>query len=131
MIGDAGQLQQVFLNLIANALDAMPDGGTLRVGSRGTGPVQGQASEPQRSRAGASGDGSVEVSVTDTGRGIVPEHLGQIFEPFFTTKGMGEGTGLGLSICQRIIKEHGGKIEVTSGVGTGATFRIILPSSQG
>ncbi|MFN3476423.1 MAG: sensor histidine kinase [Candidatus Methylomirabilales bacterium] len=116
--GDQAQLQQVFLNLIANALDAMPEGGTLRVMTRQVASDQGSA----------TGDTDfVEMSVADTGRGIPPEHLDRIFEPFFTTKEIGKGTGLGLAICQRIVKAHGGRIEVESRVGVGTTFSILLP----
>lgn len=110
--GDQAQLQQVFLNLIANALDAMPEGGTLRIATR-------------------ADAGSIEISVADTGGGIPPEHLDRIFEPFFTTKEIGKGTGLGLSICQRIVKAHGGRIEVESQVGAGTTFTVRLPVSRG
>ncbi len=129
--GDAGQLQQVFLNLIANALDAMSDGGTLRVASRGVTRDQGPASELQRSRQGSSENGFAEVSIADSGRGIAPEHLDQIFEPFFTTKEVGKGTGLGLSICQRIVRAHEGRIEVKSALGAGTTFTVVLPLSKG
>jgi two-component system NtrC family sensor kinase len=131
VIGDAGQLQQVFLNLIANALDAMPDGGTLRVASGATTRDHGPGSEQQRPRPALSESEFTEVSIADTGRGIAPEHLGRIFEPFFTTKEVGKGTGLGLSICQRIVKAHGGRIEVKSAFGAGTTFTVVLPLSKG
>jgi signal transduction histidine kinase len=113
VIGDAAQLQQVLLNCIVNALDAMPQGGTLRLTTRS-----------------AAGD-AVEIGVSDTGVGIAPAHLERIFEPFFTTKAIGKGTGLGLSICRRIVKAHGGEIEVESQVGVGTTFRIVLPAVKG
>jgi len=76
-------------------------------------------------------DDHVAIAVTDTGVGIPPEHLDHIFEPFFTTKEIGKGTGLGLSICRRIVKAHGGRIEVESQAGVGTTFGIILPALKG
>jgi len=77
---------------------------------------------------GAEGNrDEVEVTITDTGKGIPKENLDKIFEPFFTTKQVGEGTGLGLSICYRIVADHKGRIEVESEVGKGTTFRIVLP----
>ncbi|NOZ25241.1 MAG: HAMP domain-containing protein [Nitrospirae bacterium] len=104
---DANQLKQVFLNLINNAIQAMPEGGTLSLRT-------------------AKVDNSVIIEVSDTGTGI-PDNVAQkIFEPFFTTK-RDKGTGLGLPISYRIIKKHGGKIEVKSRVERGTTFRVILP----
>lgn len=107
--GDYGQLRQALLNVVLNACDAMADGGTLTLVSR---------REPK--------GGGIEVSVTDTGRGIPPEALGKIFDPFFTTKEM--GTGLGLSVVYGIVEKHGGRMEVSSEVGRGTTMRITLPS---
>ena len=103
------RLQQVFINIILNALDAMPQGGTLGI------------------RLTGAGDQAV-VRISDTGTGIKPEHLPHIFDPFFTTKGIGKGTGLGLSISYAIIKEHEGHIEVESEVGKGSVFIITLPA---
>jgi len=103
------RLQQVFINIILNALDAMPGGGTL--GIRLT-EAAGQA----------------VIRISDTGPGIKPEHLARIFDPFFTTKGIGKGTGLGLSISYAIVKEHEGHIQVESVVGKGSTFTITLPT---
>ncbi len=131
VIGDAGQLQQVFLNLIANSLDAMSDGGTLRVASRGVTHDEGPVGEQQRSRPISSENGFAEVSIADSGRGIAREHLDRIFEPFFTTKEVGKGTGLGLSICQRIVRAHGGRIEAESTFGEGTIFTVVLPFSTG
>ena len=105
------RLQQVFINLILNALDAMPEGGKLRI-------------ELVRSGREAA------VSVTDTGAGIKPEHLPRVFDPFFTTKGVGKGTGLGLSISYAIIKEHEGRIQVRSDSGKGSTFTVFIPFDQ-
>jgi len=106
---DAGQIKQVLVNLIKNAMHAMTSGGTLKVAT------------------GVAGDG-VWMSVADTGGGIPQEKINQIFQPFFTTKT--KGTGLGLMIVQRIVREHGGRIEVESNVGTGTTFRIWLPLQE-
>jgi len=102
------QLRQVFLNMVANARDAMPDGGTLSVVTRGD-------------------TETVSVEVTDTGTGIREEHLDKIFDSFFTTKGEVKGVGLGLSVCYGFIKDHGGDIEVKSQVGEGTAFTISLP----
>src|SRR5271170_6446587 len=103
---DPTQMQQVLVNLIKNAMQAMTTGGTLML------------------QTGESGDG-IWVSVSDTGGGIPQEQINRIFEPFYTTKK--KGTGLGLMIVQRIIRLHGGKIELESRVGRGTTFRIWLP----
>ena len=107
--GHAGLLQQVFSNMILNACNAMPAGGTLTVACR---PAE---------------TGAVEIRFSDTGRGIAADDLPQIFDPFFTTMPVGKGTGLGLSISYSIIREHGGSIEVDSQVGRGASFAIRLP----
>jgi len=103
---DATQMQQVLVNLVKNAMQAMTRGGTLTL------------------QTGENADG-VWVSVTDTGGGIPPEQINRIFEPFFTTRK--RGTGLGLMIVQRIVRAHGGRIELESHVGRGTTFRIWLP----
>jgi len=101
------ELSQVFLNLILNAADAMPDGGTLHITSY---PTE---------------DGRVAVSFTDTGHGVPEENLERIFEPFFTTKE--EGAGLGLSVSRDIVRRHGGEMRVQSVEGEGATFTVLLP----
>jgi signal transduction histidine kinase len=106
---DEHQIQQVFVNLITNAAQAMSGGGMLFIGSRN-----------------GSSSGFVEVTVADTGKGIPPEFLPHIFDPFFSTKGDG-GTGLGLSVSYGIIKNHKGDIRVESKVGVGTTFTIELP----
>jgi len=111
---NAGLLQQVFTNIIINALHAMAQGGNLLVTSRHS-PGLGEFS------------GAVEISFTDDGCGIPTEIQKNIFEPFFTTKSVGKGTGLGLSVSYGIIKEHGGEIKVESVEGCGTTFTIILP----
>ncbi len=111
--GDRKSLQQVFLNLFINAIQAMLDGGTLTV------------------RAYPSEDGHwLKVEVRDTGVGISPEHLPRIFDPFYTTKQVGRGTGLGLSVTYGIVEKHGGHIEVQSRRGKGSTFTVILPVHQ-
>ncbi|MGN6507542.1 MAG: sensor histidine kinase [Tepidisphaeraceae bacterium] len=116
VVGDMVQLEQVLLNLLINARQAM-------IGKAGSITI----------KAAAPDDGAcVRLSVIDTGPGIAPKHLDKIFEPFFTTKGTarrGEsrGTGLGLSICREIIDAHHGQIEVTSELGRGTTFHITLP----
>jgi signal transduction histidine kinase len=116
ILGDPTHLQTLFLNLITNALDAMPQGGVLTIETRQT--PQPLPSEDRR---------WIEISITDTGIGITEESKKKIFDPFFTTKKMGEGTGLGLTICEKIIKEHSGKINVESRVGKGSTFSIVIP----
>ena len=107
---DSNQVQQVLLNLIANAADAMPDGGRLHISTRLL-----------------SDRGSVEIRVTDSGCGIEEDVLNRIFDPFFTTKEQGKGTGLGLAICQRIVEEHEGKIKIQSCPGKGTTVSVCLP----
>jgi len=112
---DAARISQVLLNLLQNALQAMPGGGTLRVITR--------------RRYDVVGNPVVEVAIADTGAGIAPTDLDQIFVPFFTTKS--GGTGLGLAICQRIVQAHGGEIDVQSDVGVGSTFIVRLPRPSG
>lgn len=119
--GDSDQLQQVFLNLLLNALQAIgSSGGQILVTAQVKSQEPGMKGAPKPSRF-------VEVAVVDTGCGIPPENLGRIFEPFFTTKEVGEGTGLGLAVCHGIVQDHGGWIEVESEVGKGSTFRVFLP----
>jgi len=109
--GDAGRLSQVFLNLIANARDAMPDGGKLDVEVRAR-------------------DSSLCVGFTDTGIGIPPENMDRIFDLLYTTKGE-KGTGYGLTISKDIVEEHGGRIEVRSDPSKGSTFTVVLPLESG
>ena len=105
------QINQVFTNILVNAAHAIENNGVITI------------------RSGVSGEyGYIEIS--DTGKGIAPEHLNRIFDPFFTTKPVGKGTGLGLSLSYGIIKKHNGRIEVASELGKGATFRIVLPIVQ-
>ncbi len=127
---DTSQLQQVLLNLITNALDAMPHGGELRIETSVEQPVETpgvKETKAIRAMHLPSDHGSVIVKVRDTGSGIPEEILPKIFDPFFTTKAVGEGTGIGLSVCQQIIKIHGGVIEVSSQTGLGSAFTIKLP----
>ncbi|HEY1376776.1 MAG TPA: PAS domain S-box protein [Gemmataceae bacterium] len=112
---DRQQLRQVFLNLLTNASDAMPSGGTLTLRVEAV---------PPDDDGGAAG---VAVEVADTGVGIRPENLAKVTEPFFTTKEEGKGTGLGLAICKRIVQEHGGSLTIDSSVGRGTTVRVALP----
>ncbi len=111
ILSDPSQLQQVFLNLITNAIDAHDE--------KGSGNVH--------IRTRSSADAGIEVTITDTGVGISPEHTGKIFDPFFTTKPVGKGTGLGLSICYSIIQRLGGKISVESELEKGSEFTLFLP----
>ncbi|HEY9420016.1 MAG TPA: ATP-binding protein [Thermoanaerobaculia bacterium] len=119
VLGDAGQLKQVFLNLLLNALQAIPPGGRISVAAR-----------PWLPGAGGNGDLPwVEVRVEDTGAGIPPDQLRRVFDPFYTTKR--EGTGLGLSICHGIVEQHGGEIHLESKVGEGTAASVRLPLAEG
>jgi PAS domain S-box-containing protein len=106
--GDRGQIEQVLVNLVVNATDAMPDGGVLVICTGGN-------------------PSEVWVEVTDTGVGVPAELHERIFEPFFTTKAPERGTGIGLAVVHGIITQHNGYVELTSAVGTGSTFRVVLP----
>jgi two-component system, NtrC family, sensor kinase len=105
---DGGQLQQAVIALATNAIDAMPDGGTMTFRA---------FAEHRR----------IAIDIEDNGIGIPPEDLSKVFEPFFTTKEVGKGTGLGLAVCYGIITDHGGRLSVRSTVGKGSTFSIYLP----
>lgn len=105
------QLNQVFMNLLVNAAHAIENEGTITM------------------RTGAGND-HIWVEVSDTGKGIAPEHVNKIFDPFFTTKPVGKGTGLGLSVSYNIIKKHNGEIQLDSRAGEGTTFRIVLPKKD-
>jgi two-component system, NtrC family, sensor kinase len=122
VLADSNQLQQVFLNLIANAVDAMPAGGELYVQT-----ALEEVNDPGVSRPGADHRRGVTVSIRDSGQGIPEEHLAKIFDPFFTTKAAGQGTGIGLAVCAQIIHAHGGSIAVQSRLGEGSLFTIRLP----
>jgi two-component system, NtrC family, sensor kinase len=109
VLADSSQFQQVFMNILMNAAQAMEERGTVRIATR-------------------AAQGAVEVSISDTGRGIPPGEVDRIFDPFFTTKESGQGTGLGLSIAYGIVTKHGGAISVRSEVGKGSTFIIRMPA---
>jgi signal transduction histidine kinase len=112
VFADADQLQQVFLNLLLNARDAMPEGGELRV----------------RTLYDAI-ENKVSIEISDSGTGIAPEHRAHVFDPFYTTKPAGTGTGLGLAVCYGIVTAHGGHIEIGPHNGQGTTVRVMLPVS--
>ena len=109
VFADPAALEQVLINLITNARDAMPQGGCLTV------------------RTGLAQTSQCVVSVSDTGTGVAPDLIDKIFEPFFTTKGAVSGTGLGLAIASNVIKQHKGRLTVNSTLGKGTTFEIVLP----
>jgi signal transduction histidine kinase len=121
ILADAGQLQQVVVNLITNARQAIGDDlGTITIG----------VSPPSRRSNRRYGGDFVRLRVADTGSGMDAETKDRVFEPFFTTKKVGEGTGLGLSVVHGIIADHGGQIEVSSRVGKGTEFIIFLPVAE-
>jgi signal transduction histidine kinase len=119
VLGDPTYLQTLFLNLIANALDAMPQGGRLTI-------------KTQEDHPSASSDNGrwLKITIIDNGIGITEESKKRIFDPFFTTKKIGEGTGLGLAICDKIVREHSGRLEVESAVGKGSSFFVFIPVPQ-
>jgi len=110
VVGSAGQLQQVMMNLVQNACDA----------------TAGQPKARLTISAEVAGD-SVRLRFTDNGPGIAPENLPRIFDPFFTTKPVGKGTGLGLAISYGIVEHHGGRMEAANGAEGGAVFTVVLP----
>jgi signal transduction histidine kinase len=110
--GNLRNLQQVFMNLLLNSIQAMPEGGEITIG------------------VGAEPPDLVRFDIVDTGTGIKPETLPHIFEPFFTTKGVGRGTGLGLAVTYSIVKRHGGRIEVKSRMEEGSVFSVFLPVAR-
>ncbi len=123
VMADQGQIEQIILNLAANAQDAMPRGGTLSIETSDVTLLEAAALSH-----GDLGPGSyVRLSFTDTGTGIDAQTLPRIFDPFFTTKAEGKGTGLGLPTVYGIVKQHGGVIDVRSARGQGASFRIYFP----
>jgi len=110
VFGNSGQLQQVFTNLLLNARDAIPAGGSIRISTL------------------PADDHSLTIEVSDSGIGIAPENVAKIYDPFYTTKGVGRGTGLGLAVSYGIVQEHSGHISVESTPGQGTKFRITLPT---
>jgi CheY-like chemotaxis protein len=121
---DTSMMEQIILNLVVNARDAMPGGGQLRVATEHLTLDAAYA----RANPGARAGEFVCLLVSDTGTGIAPEVLPRIFEPFFTTKDVGKGTGLGLATVYGIVQQHQGWIEVASQVGKGSTFKVFLPA---
>lgn len=119
---DPGQIEQVILNLVLNARDAMPEGGKLTLSTRDVRIESAEGPQP-------SGE-YVVLQVTDTGAGISEDVLPRVFEPFFTTKEVGRGTGLGLATVEGIVHQSGGSVRVASAVGLGATFTIHLPRAS-
>ncbi len=124
---DQNHLEQVLMNLIVNARDAMPEGGQLTIRTSAVKIDSEQASLEPELRSGSY----VCIAVQDTGCGMSQETLSRIFEPFFTTKQMGRGTGMGLATVYGIVKQHGGWIKVASQPGQGSTFSIFLPAATG
>jgi PAS domain S-box-containing protein len=122
-LADAGQIEQVLMNLATNARDAMPDGGYLYIETR----LVDLNEEAVQARDLRKPGAYAEIAVTDSGAGMDEKLRERIFEPFFTTKESGKGTGLGLAMAYGIIKQHNGSIEVESEIGRGSTFRIHLP----
>jgi hypothetical protein len=112
VFGNGGKLQQVFTNLLLNARDAIPDGGSITISTF------------------SHDRDSVTVEIADTGIGISAENVPKIYDPFYTTKGVGRGTGLGLAVTYGIVQEHSGHITVESKPGQGTIFRITLPAAH-
>ena len=109
ILSDPAQLEQVILNIIDNAIDAIGQNGTVTV------------------TTGRTPNGGASIAISDTGPGLDEETKSKIFDPFFTTKPLGKGTGLGLAICYNILEKLGGRIDVQSEVGKGTTFTIFMP----
>jgi PAS domain S-box-containing protein len=124
---DRAQLEQVIVNLVVNARDAMPEGGTITLATEGVDVTRAASPEGDPLPPGPY----VRLLVRDTGTGIPPDVLPHVFEPFFTTKGPGRGTGLGLATAYGIVEQHQGRIRVQSETGRGTTFEILLPAAGG
>lgn len=125
IMGDAGHLGQVVMNLAVNARDAMPNGGTLTITTSNVSRMDDGSYSAEPGSAGTH----VMLTVSDTGTGMDPEVVRQAFEPFYTTKEQGKGTGLGLSVVYGIVRQYGGEISVVSEPGRGTTFRIGFPQA--
>jgi CheY-like chemotaxis protein len=115
---DPGQIEQILVNFVINARDAMPEGGTITI-ETGSGTLPGSTAR------------CVVITVRDTGTGMTPAVQARVFEPFFTTKEVGKGTGLGLATVYGIVKQHGGEVELESAPGRGSEFRVSLPCALG
>jgi PAS domain S-box-containing protein len=126
VVGDPTQVHQVFLNLLVNARDAMPDGGVITVRTEGIEVDESYAAMLSGAEPGAY----LRITVEDTGQGMPPEVVAKAFDPFFTTKEVGKGTGLGLSTVDAIARGHGGFVNLYSEVGAGTTVRIYLPTRE-
>ncbi|WP_146208839.1 response regulator [Azospirillum sp. TSO22-1] len=126
LVVDRAQVESMLLNLVVNARDAMPDGGTITIGTENLTIGDGDRVFPEA----APGD-YIHLAVADTGTGMPPEVRDRAFEPFFTTKELGRGTGLGLSMIYGFVKQSGGAIRIDSEVGRGTSIRILLPRSAG
>jgi len=127
VVADPSQIEQLIVNLVANARDAMPAGGTISIRTDQVRIEEGAGSGAPALPAGDY----VSLEVLDTGSGMSPDTVTKIFDPFFTTKEVGSGTGLGLSTVYGIVKQGGGDVEVTSTLGQGSRFRVCLPLAGG
>jgi two-component system, cell cycle sensor histidine kinase and response regulator CckA len=126
VLGDNTQLYQVLINLVVNARDAMPNGGSLRISATKLSLNHNH----HKMHIGAKIGSYILITVSDTGIGICPEIIDRIFDPFFTTKEVGKGTGLGLSTVMGIVNNHGGFVEVSSEIKVGSQFQVYLPTSE-
>jgi signal transduction histidine kinase len=129
VLADPDQLQQLFLNLLLNALDASPGGTTVRV-TMGPEPILPAEERAGILRGNVQGP-SLAIHVVDAGKGMTSEELDHVFEPFFSTKGHGQGTGLGLPVVEEIVRAHKGEIEILSIPGRGTEAIIRLPPAEG
>ena len=128
IVGDADKLRQVFVNVVVNALQAMPEGGRLTVASS---VATLRSSDASLRSTSASEGQAAQVRIADTGRGIPQDKIDRIFDPFFTTKETGKGTGLGLSVSHGIVEQHKGEIAVESSPAKGTTFTVTIPAAPG
>jgi signal transduction histidine kinase len=123
---EPGTIEQIIMNLVVNARDAMPDGGTVTISTR-NGRMDGGRLVPED---GAGGEECIVLAVRDNGIGMSADTQARIFEPFFTTKGPGQGTGLGLAMIHQTVLQRGGCIQVQSEPGCGSAFTICLPATR-
>jgi signal transduction histidine kinase len=130
---DAAKIEQVFMNVLANAIDAVAENGTLTVATRVKTLDKSEIAFDAGDRSGArirAGDSVVVVEITDTGTGIARENLSKLFEPFFSTKPTGKGMGLGLTVAKKLMELHGGTIHVRNLDGSGARATMIFPCAK-